>query len=59
MRYKKVLIAIPDGYKYIELTVPDGIEEMIMTKAIKDIQNGSTFSHMYLDEAVEHPQRRL
>ena len=49
---KKILIAVPEGYKYIELKVPDGLAAFIQTKAIKNISNGSTIEVMYLDEGL-------
>ena len=46
IKIKKTLVAMPKGCKYIEVT---HIGE-IGIKTIKDIKNGATFNHIFVDE---------
>ena len=46
-----MLIAVPKGHKYIEVT---HIGE-IRIKAIKDLPNGSKFSQVIFDEVINTP----
>lgn len=47
---KKTLVAIPKGYKYIEVTSLG----KIIVEPIKDIKNGATLKTIYFEEALSN-----
>ena len=53
---KRLIVAIPKGYKYLEISLPNELVSFVKTKAIKDLPNGLTYSHVVLDEANELPK---
>ena len=49
MKVQKTLVAIPKGYKYIEVISVGEIK----VKPIKDIPSGSEYKNIYFDEYVK------
>ena len=48
---KKILIAIPKGAKFIEITIPEETVNFMLTRAIMhDLPNGNEFSHIVWGE---------
>lgn len=50
---KRILLAVPKGYQYVELAYPDYIDKYIKkvrTRPIRELPNGAEYSHVAIDE---------